>query len=485
MSIEEGVDASGRSSPPASPKRPLSPLVESSNSARGGGGGGSSSDTLREASCGAMSACSVVTAECSMTALSPRDDVHPSPQPPPPPAVDAISSLSSPSGESRTTSGRCRAFSSAAAAVAAHNSSNNNSPRAEGLPPLSWAHAGADASDRRSARSQFATSLKNGLQRQDSSDSSGSPSSSPGALRRGVSKSPPGLRASPLGLRRPTLGRGTEGLAHPTGMRPPPSCCQSEWCDSFCHTLGLLPCWLRCCYPAASRGATRNKRRGGLLRRWFSYELMISAICFGLAAAEAIRLLLRVAPEDAAAGTGVLAQAWSPIVSWVQEHTTSGAEAVDEGEVQSDASNNELYKLLLDQATYYYHIIVAFVHRLMAGYENLTVLEEYQMRAALFWVRVLYGLLSLPFFVFTLPLLFEALTNSRPTGYNKHGKCVRKLTARERAAKLKEEKKREQKKMSQRLSEKYGEHSSSSRCRSPAASAASSTMSPASAREMV
>ena len=58
------------------------------------------------------------------------------------------------------------------------------------------------------------------------------------------------------------------------------------------------------------------------------------------------------------------------------------------------------------------------------------------------------------FFVFTLPLLFEALTNSRPTGYNKHGKCVRKLTARERAAKLKEEKKREQKKMSQRLSEK-------------------------------
>ena len=94
------------------------------------------------------------------------------------------------------------------------------------------------------------------------------------------------------------------------------------------------------------------------------------------------------------------------------------------------------------------------------------------MRAALFWVRVLYGLLSLPFFVFTLPLLFEALTNSRPTGYNKHGKCVRALTARERATKLAEEKKREQKRMSTRLSERYGGERSAAR-------------SPASAREMV
>ena len=128
-------------------------------------------------------------------------------------------------------------------------------------------------------------------------------------------------------------------------------------------------------------------------------------------------------------------------------------------------------------AAHYSQVVVAFVHRLAAGYDNLTLLEEYQMRAALFWVRVLYGLLSLPFFVFTLPLLFEALTNSRPTGYNRHGKCVRALSARERATKLREEQKREQRRMSARLSERYGSTRSSER--------GAGVCSPASAREMV
>ena len=60
-------------------------------------------------------------------------------------------------------------------------------------------------------------------------------------------------------------------------------------------------------------------------------------------------------------------------------------------------------------------------------------------------------MLSLPFALFTLPLLFEALTHSRPTGYDEAGACVRKLTARERARKVDQEQRARQKRYEDQL----------------------------------
>jgi len=64
--------------------------------------------------------------------------------------------------------------------------------------------------------------------------------------------------------------------------------------------------------------------------------------------------------------------------------------------------------------------------------------EEWQFRATLWWCKALYGLLSMPFVVFLLPGLGAALTHARPTGYNRNGECVRRLTAAERRQLLKE-----------------------------------------------
>jgi hypothetical protein len=66
------------------------------------------------------------------------------------------------------------------------------------------------------------------------------------------------------------------------------------------------------------------------------------------------------------------------------------------------------------------------------------------------------GLLSLPFFAFTLPMLFEALTNARPTGYDATGACVRMLTARERAKKLRSDNNQRARASVARLGARYG-----------------------------
>ena len=78
------------------------------------------------------------------------------------------------------------------------------------------------------------------------------------------------------------------------------------------------------------------------------------------------------------------------------------------------------------------------------------------MQALLYWTRVLYGLLSLPFAVFTLPLLFEALTNARPTAYDQRGVCVRTMTTGERSLKLKAERVARTRASVSRLSTRYG-----------------------------
>ena len=62
-------------------------------------------------------------------------------------------------------------------------------------------------------------------------------------------------------------------------------------------------------------------------------------------------------------------------------------------------------------------------------------LQLVRLRSALYWVRALYGLLSTPFLIFSLPLYLGlgqfVLTQSACTGYDEAGRCVRALSARE------------------------------------------------------
>ena len=58
--------------------------------------------------------------------------------------------------------------------------------------------------------------------------------------------------------------------------------------------------------------------------------------------------------------------------------------------------------------------------------------DWWYLRSNLYWIRCLYGLLSLPFLVFRLPLMMSVLTKAKETGYTRNGKCVRILLKRER-----------------------------------------------------
>ena len=145
-----------------------------------------------------------------------------------------------------------------------------------------------------------------------------------------------------------------------------------------------LPCWMPCCalwcckrWPV-SPFTSRSQRRGGLLRRMYDFELGISTVCAAFVSFEGVRMLLRVAPGEA------------------------------------ERADMDLIALVT------------------VAYSRLGPTESLQYRAILFWTRVVYGLLSLPFVVFTIPFVFEALSHSRQTGYDRRGHCVRQLSAYER-----------------------------------------------------
>ncbi|KAG8467178.1 hypothetical protein KFE25_000494 [Diacronema lutheri] len=54
------------------------------------------------------------------------------------------------------------------------------------------------------------------------------------------------------------------------------------------------------------------------------------------------------------------------------------------------------------------------------------------LRSWLSWVRVLYGLASLPFVPFIVPPLDRVLLHAKPTAYDRHGRCVAPLSLRDR-----------------------------------------------------
>eukprot|EP00929_Paragymnodinium_shiwhaense_P058186 TRINITY_DN29138_c0_g1_i2.p1 TRINITY_DN29138_c0_g1~~TRINITY_DN29138_c0_g1_i2.p1 ORF type:complete len:795 (-),score=140.13 TRINITY_DN29138_c0_g1_i2:153-2537(-) len=63
-------------------------------------------------------------------------------------------------------------------------------------------------------------------------------------------------------------------------------------------------------------------------------------------------------------------------------------------------------------------LVVAAMH---IGAPELT---QNDLRAALYWCRVVYALLSLPFSLFVLPVFQQLLTHCIVTGFNEHGACV-------------------------------------------------------------
>ena len=44
---------------------------------------------------------------------------------------------------------------------------------------------------------------------------------------------------------------------------------------------------------------------------------------------------------------------------------------------------------------------------------------EHQKKEIIYFIQVLYGLLSAPFLIFLLPMMSDILTQSRPTGFDR------------------------------------------------------------------
>jgi len=57
--------------------------------------------------------------------------------------------------------------------------------------------------------------------------------------------------------------------------------------------------------------------------------------------------------------------------------------------------------------------------------------ESPEGHVCLFWARMVYSFMALPFTFFKIPGLFDILTHTVPTGYNRHGKCVPQLLKQE------------------------------------------------------
>ena len=81
---------------------------------------------------------------------------------------------------------------------------------------------------------------------------------------------------------------------------------------------------------------------------------------------------------------------------------------------------------------FYWHAVVASFTILLgigALYMHLED-DEWQLRATLHWIQVLYGLCSFPFCIFKIPVAAAVLTHCKPTGYDPRGRTVRQVRKR-------------------------------------------------------
>jgi len=76
-------------------------------------------------------------------------------------------------------------------------------------------------------------------------------------------------------------------------------------------------------------------------------------------------------------------------------------------------------------ALYSYHgLCVFFVMGLAWAAHSVAGQEGWKLRATLYWLKVLFGLLALPFVAFKLPFINTLLMQVRTTGYNPSGRVV-------------------------------------------------------------
>lgn len=73
-------------------------------------------------------------------------------------------------------------------------------------------------------------------------------------------------------------------------------------------------------------------------------------------------------------------------------------------------------------------ISIRHYHKKVEG-DPLGHIVYWQLQASLYWARVFYSLLGLPFFVFSLPIFNSIFTHTVPTGYNQNGRIVPFLMA--------------------------------------------------------
>ena len=64
--------------------------------------------------------------------------------------------------------------------------------------------------------------------------------------------------------------------------------------------------------------------------------------------------------------------------------------------------------------------------------------QSWRLDATLYFCKMIQGLSAFPFLVFKLPLVRDALTHTRPTGYDRSGACVAMLPAGERKRRFRE-----------------------------------------------
>ena len=72
---------------------------------------------------------------------------------------------------------------------------------------------------------------------------------------------------------------------------------------------------------------------------------------------------------------------------------------------------------------------LVFMSILPGGWENP------HARQVVYWLKTLYGFLSLPWLIFKLPFLSSVLTHVKPTAYDEHGRCCRVLSGSEKSRK--------------------------------------------------
>merc|ERR1712190_392587 len=64
--------------------------------------------------------------------------------------------------------------------------------------------------------------------------------------------------------------------------------------------------------------------------------------------------------------------------------------------------------------------------------------DDWPVHHAVFGAKVLYGMLSMPFFLFTLPVLNRLLTHALPTAYDRNGACRKPVTPPKKADQARE-----------------------------------------------